>query len=298
MRKYFKNPDSMELLLDAMCNVFGAVLFAALLVGGVSIVRQQPDADQVPLQLIEQARLDNTLLDNELQTVQLECDILRKLPRNRPVAVSGDLQDKRSSYHAGVLKVNSLAEKIESTSARLRQMEYQALWLEKFAQDPQKTLSELEKASMHLQQKLARKTEKVITVHGIKTSDRLLPYRLIVTRNKVYAAGCDEDIFRKTPPDGVTISAFRRDGEEFYRVNTVPGKGFNIADFKLDMLNLPDDKAQKYFIELAVEDNAIAQAAAVLQEVRRSNMLHAWHTIKPGEAVWRTSERSSYEVAR
>ena len=300
MKRSRHNFDSMELLLDAMCNVFGAVLFAALLVGGVSIVRQAPAAaDRVPWEQLRQLQLENSLLDAQLQASTLECSILQNLPQKKtPAGQSTQQQALRRKYQQQVQQANTLAGAVEAAADRLQQKKQQRAWLKKFSAQSQQTVARLERSIDLLQKKLASPPKKSITILSAGETDKLRPYRLIVTANKVYPAGSDNDIFGKTLPDSVKATAFRQGDQEFYLLQPIPGKGINIADLKLDMLKLPADFANKYFIEMAVEPDAIAAAAEILKVIRQGKLLHAWHTVKPGEAFWRTAARSSYEVAK
>ena len=80
MKRSFEPPSSMELLLDAMCNVFGAVLFMAILVGGVSVIRNlMPQSGVDPVQLEQQKQTVKTRR-SELELLQQRCAFIESMP--------------------------------------------------------------------------------------------------------------------------------------------------------------------------------------------------------------------------
>ena len=56
MKNFLKNSDSTDLLLDAMCNVFGVVLLVAIIIGGLSISRQIISGGSIDREAMEQAQ--------------------------------------------------------------------------------------------------------------------------------------------------------------------------------------------------------------------------------------------------
>ena len=64
--KFKHSNDSMELLLDAMCNVFGAVLLTAILIGGAETVKSITNpAGTVEKKLYLQAQKELQLLKDK-----------------------------------------------------------------------------------------------------------------------------------------------------------------------------------------------------------------------------------------
>ena len=110
-------PSSMELLLDAMCNVFGAVLFMAILIGGVSVSNHLTgNQDQIDADLIERQRERLKTLESQLKLVDMELALQQNsfADDDNTGILQKNAQTLQNQFRQQVHSSNLLAEKIEN----------------------------------------------------------------------------------------------------------------------------------------------------------------------------------------
>lgn len=291
--KRFRPPASMDLLLDAMCNVFGAVLLAAILIGGLSSVKKlAAPSGGIDRKLFEQKSRELQKLQTELETLQLELSILNAIAPDAPQKSAALDQNKLARYRRQVISANTLADEIESKQLLLRQKQSDRQLQKKF------TEAELDREIKKLAGKLAIAPEpEKLPVKSY--TDSLQPWRILVKKTHFFNIGSNLMIRRLSPPDNaVKIKSFKLDDEEFFHIRALPEKGVEIDSFDLGKLQIAPGTFDRYFVELLVEYDAVSSAALLVKKLRQNNILYHWRTIPPEGALLRTAQEGRYEVSR
>ena len=282
--------DSIDLLLDAMCNVFGVVLLMAIILGGISASRQITSSDRIDSRQMQQAQNESALLASQLQAAQSQRELLQSLLGKSDlsgglVPIDHSLQDKHRKL---VIEVNKYADKIEDISSRIAK--------EKMFQARLKNSSvEQEKALIaRLKNTLAAGGDTPVAAYGLAPAKHLTPWRIMIDPEKFYIIGTNQDIYQGGAENsGVTVSSFKYGKIRFFQIRKVPDKGFLLQDFSPDRLIDQD----KNFVELSVTGNAIAAAAAVIAELRKHNIAFIWQIVPEEGMLLRTAERGNYVVS-
>ena len=298
-RRGIQTPSSMELLLDAMCNVFGAVLFAAILLGGASAAKKLQDgAGGVPESQYQQTLRQLKLQSDQLQAVNMEYDLLTALHGNAPVEKSADNMQTVQAYQQQVKRANSLAEELEKLQTRVNKLRRQLELLNQYKHDPQ-ALKKLTAAQEKLQQDLKNhRTEKVKLPELHNVSDQE-PWWLLVTADEIFVIGSNQHVRKlQSAVPGARISMLEHAGEMVYHIVKTPGQGIKLSEFDFSMIALPESGSKTFVPGLLCEADATAHCALLIRELRRSNVNYLWQIVPDSGAVLRSSERSGYEVAR
>ena len=73
--------DSLELMLDAICNVFGAVLIIAITVGGIAVTgKLLKNNSAITAGQLEKAKMELAAAQTRLDNARTELNMLRNLP--------------------------------------------------------------------------------------------------------------------------------------------------------------------------------------------------------------------------
>lgn len=293
MKNFLKNSDSTDLLLDAMCNVFGVVLLVAIIIGGLSISRQIISGGSIDREAIEQAQKEYALLTSQLKSAQVRRQLLQDLQTGANSGSETVKIDRKLEAHQQqlIIKANILADKIETLD--------RAVIAEKALQNRLKTSSiDREKEFIHkINQVLAKEKNTPATVYGVSSTDSLAPLRFIVDNEKIYYIGSNQDIYQgSTEKSAVNIRPFKQSGHRFFHISKRPDKGIKLEDFSVSdrLHSIPPDQ---YFVELSVESNAVAAAAGIITQLRQSNVPFAWRIIPEDGTVLRTAGKGNYEVS-
>ena len=295
MKNMLNNSDSTDLLLDAMCNVFGVVLLLALVFGGISIANKISSPDKVSRETVEKAQSENTLLVRQLQTARAQKELLQKLS-GKTEADRGDLAvDKTLEREHRLLlnKVNSLADQIEELD---RQLFYEKNYGERLGNS---SVAQEKDLIAQYNNSLKQNEESGVVLYGSARTKNMQPWRLLVDAEKFYIIGSNRDIYLNNRiGSAVKINSFKQGPHRFFRIEKLPEKGCGLQEFSLEKLALPSGDRAGYFVELLVEPDAVAAAADIIAELRRESILFAWRIISGKSAVLRTAERGDYEVSR
>lgn len=290
MRDFLKNSDSTDLLLDAMCNVFGVVLLTAIIIGGISISRTISSPDHVSSKSLQQAQNESALLNRQLNAARSQRELLqslqsRTIAASDSVAVNKTLENRRREL---ALEVNKYADKIEEISriiAAEKKLQYK---LKNSSIQQEKALID------QLENALAQNRENPAISYALVPAENLTPWRIIIDSEKFYIIGSNQDIYRKTAENsGVKIHSFRHEKNRYFQISKIPAKGIPLQEFIPGKLF---DK-NRYFAGLAVESNAIAAAAGIISTLRKNNIAFTWQIIPEDGLVLRTAERGNYVVS-
>ena len=293
MKKHFNTPDSMDLLLDAMCNVFGAVMLAAIIIGGTAAGKYLYEKDDtVDIQKFQHAQEELRLLDQQIKAVQTEKQLLSTLPL-APAKQSPAHARNLRHYRLLAMQANTLADEIESLQRQLAGERTRQMQLKKYS------LNELQTMLLQVQSELKKPAEKAaLKIPARHQSATLQPWRLLVSKQAVYVIGSNrmirQGIYKNSQ---VKVTAFQFKGNEFYCIVKRHGHGIDHQQLSFQAI-APAGDISKYFIELLVEPDAIAQCAWPLRQLRAKQMLYNWRTVPADGAVLRSGKiGGKYEVS-
>ena len=302
MRKSSNPPSSMELLLDAMCNVFGAVLFMAILIGGISVAENLSDnQEKVPADKIIQQQERLKTLASQLKVADMELALADNY-RNDNTADQPHLRQTRqlqSQLKDQVHEANLLAEKIDTLKrSYLNNAQFLEL-INPYRQDPANGLRKLAEEKAALQAELAKTAAGEFTPPTLQQSATLEPWRLLISSSEIFVLGSNSNIRSGgAKKESVSVKYLNENNYEYFTIKKQPGKGIKLEDFSLRTMELPSDGAEKYFVELLVEPDAVDTAARLIWELRKNQLAYNWRIVSRDGATLRSSTRRSYEVAR
>ena len=295
MRK-FQSPGSLELLLDAMCNVFGVVLLTAIFIGGAAAFKRLTAPDgTVERKVFEQLANEYVMLQQETENAILEINISSALANTtKSPAVLPDDEKSAEFCRRQAQKANELAGRIENAQKKVDQLR------KDFAFQKKVSIKTLDSKIKALAEKIADPDNSA----GVKElpvridAGKLQPWRVIVSAGKLYNAGSNAMIRRTGSASGdVKIKSFRLDGMDFYRLEKVPERGVVIEKFALEYLQIPENEKGRYFIEIMAEDNAVSASVPVLHKVRSGNYFYNYRVVPQNGVILRTDAGGRYEAA-
>ena len=299
-RKPFAS-DSMELMLDAICNVFGAVLMIAITIGGVSITGKLHKQDSVSTsEQMQKAQQELTLLQTQLLNTETELALLKKLPLplSSNTAITGSTAEVQK-YNLAVQQANNLADQIEDLRKQQQILQHKNRLLA--TADQPGAISKTQKKIAQLQQSLQKESAALPTLPLLQSNTQLQPWRLLLDEQGLcYLAGSNQAIHSCNPPGNeVSIKRFEAYGSYFYNLTPIPGRGRKLTGSSTQSPLLPNDGQKKYFIEILCPGKAIAQGSELLKKLRKERYFTSFRIIPDNAAVLRTaSERTDYEMVR
>ena len=229
-------PDSLELLLDTMCNTFGGVMFITIsmviMVTAVSRMLAGASPAELDQQLLEEERRQIAKLEYELEKLEISLKLQEShssgnSPENREeaerlrnalreVAVQeSELEKKRAQLEDMQRETVQLEETCVATEERLRQQAEQ-MEVELQELDRQNELLFRERESLQ-EEKTALRPRKIRFAKSEATN--LQPYTIILSGNAVHRLGTDlvscaeveverrENMFTLLPRRGVPIAS-------------------------------------------------------------------------------------------
>lgn len=201
-------PDSLELLLDTMCNTFGGVMFITIsmviMVTAVSRMLAGASPAELDQQLLEEERRQIAKLEYELEKLEIslklqeshssgqsaenraEAERLRNALREAAVRES-ELEKKFAQLEDVQREIAQLEEACAATEERLRQQTEQ-MEVELQEQERQNELLRRERESLQ-EEKSALRPRKIRFAKNEATS--LQPYTTILAGNSVYRLGSE-----------------------------------------------------------------------------------------------------------
>ena len=286
-------PSSLDLLLDAMCNVFGAVLFMAILLGGISTVRHITSQNGVTLEQLQQQQQQIKNLQSSLAEISARCKLLESIP-----VISNDLPPTAPSEDLPslLLQVNTLALELDDLQQKLLAERQKASLQPKLAA---RSMEQLTARVQELQDKLSAQAPNTFTPTPPVRTDTLEPWRVLLTKNEIFIIGGNRDIHLKKAVGGnINITSSQDNDTEFFHLTKVIGKGIKLKDFTLQKLQLPNENPGRYFIEILAEGDCIVQTAQLIQALQAENIAYNWRIVPTTGATLRSSLKGNYEVAR
>ena len=97
-------PDSLELLLDTMCNTFGGIMFIAI---SLIVISQLVSQQQKAMSQEDLSKAAMERLKQKIESVQNENAKLRKLALNVTISTANISQDKKDA----VIRMKEIKEK-------------------------------------------------------------------------------------------------------------------------------------------------------------------------------------------
>lgn len=281
--KFKHSNDSMELLLDAMCNVFGAVLLTAILIGGAETVKSIANpVGTVEKKLYLQAAKELQLLESRQRIADLESTMLQALPQPPAAPPADPAPELMQKYRQYAAKLNTLADKIESLERSIA--ENKAL---------------LEFVKMQEDTDLISAATGELNLTGSHRTAGLQPWRLLITQQGVYTIGSNAMVRRGSSSDSaVEIKHFESNRNDFYRITPKSGRAVKLQDFQLEFPAADNPKQPGYFAELLVLPDAVAPTALMIKNLRKNNIPYHWRIVSSNGALLRTAAGGKYEVSR
>lgn len=264
--------DSLDLLLDAMCNMLGGViflsLFSALLLsvpapepkGGAAFdARSEAELAQSLAALRERAALLEAL-----QTPETPDDPEQEESLRRACAAA------EKEYRALLAEQRRRRSEREE---RERERRLREAFPARTPAERERELARLRTLEHDLRSALAALPRKP-WVFAPPDRAALRPWRLILADGRLYRLG-DNAAVRAGGSGEVRAEAVRRAGREYWMLRPEPDKGVFLADFPWDAWRetLPREGS---FVELLVLPGDIAGAAAVREELRRRGVPQSW----------------------
>lgn len=190
MRDFQSGSDSTELLLDAMCNIFGVVLITAIAIGGVTISQKFSAPGKISQQSMQELQSKSSLQATQLAAARSQREILQELAKNIPVNTPEDsgkqLLDQQ--YRQLLDRVNTLADRIEAADRQLAQAQAVEERLNNSSEEKERLLI------ARYREALEQKSGQAVQTFGKVRAKSLKPWRILVDKEKFYTIGSNQDI--------------------------------------------------------------------------------------------------------
>ena len=295
MKNHLFDSDSTELLLDAMCNVFGVVLLIAIIIGGVTVSNKITDPGMVRVETFKQAEQSAALQSSRLKAARARRDFLQSLHHNRKTALPPEAIDRalEQAHRQLVDKVNAQADRIEALHSQLAAEKALTWRLQNSSIKQERALiAQYQSALQNAQNSQAM-------LYGVAAAGKLTPWRILADKEKFYVIGSNAEIYRGSDRDSqVDIRSFKQGKHRFFRIVKRANKGMLLKELSLEKMGITPADSSKYFVEILSEPDAVAAAALLVKTLRQNNIYFAWRTVPANGAVLRTSERGNYEISR
>lgn len=255
-RRKFVLPDSMELLLDTICNTFGAVIFISMLLS--ILVKEKGAAEDTPelgaeishviatrTQEIVEARSRQQLL---AQQVAQQEEVIRRFVNSDSTRIAAEIRQATDS------RVQLLGEKSDAVE-NLTNIESQSLSMEAELRKQQQLLQGLERENTQLQQSmqnalaLASRTARVPRVRQTRKTGVVFMLH-------------DGRLYRATTPAGKLddVDCMQREEEGPVHIVPRPKAGLEISGPETDVrAKFQGIQKERQFVRLFVSQNSFAQ---------------------------------------
>ena len=265
--------DSLDLLLDAMCNMLGGVIFLALF-AALLLTLPAPEKERG-------AKPDSRSeaeLAQSLAALRERAAFLRALrPETETEEEAGAERRLRDECAGAEAEYRTLLDRrrrrqaARERAARERQLREDFLALSPAERECE--LARLRDENLRLRREIAALPAKP-WVFAPTTRSALQPWRLILADGRLYRLG-DNAAVRRGGSAEVRAEGLRRNGQEYWMLRVEPGKGTPCADFPWEAWSETVPR-ERYFIELLVLPGDVAGAAAVREELRRLGFRQSW----------------------
>ena len=263
MSRRHSEESSLDLLLDAMCNTFGGVMFIAILLTVMISIRGLEKKNAVPDQSenIEVVRQQAAKLRNELDVLMKKTDeqskLLENLKADPRLRLIHEIAIMERMYREKQLLQKMAVQKVNLSRSILKNLEVQTL---KAVAEQQKTEKQLKEhlAKVKVKKKiLADLNKKIGSAHlknlvfvtMVKKED--IPYFLFVNDGKIWPVGPEINGKSYTPNPAVTYEV----KDQAFRCFPKPEKGIRIfagnelaPEFRKFMNELPSGRIPEFII--------------------------------------------------
>ena len=295
MKRFLQDSDSTDLLLDAMCNIFGVVLIVAIAIGGVSISQKLSTPDKISRRTMQELQSKCSLQTTQLAAARSQRELLQELAKKIPATPrqESSYRDLIQLHSHWQEQVNDLADRIESADRQLAQAQALGERLNNSNEAQERQLID------HYNKALQQQSDSQILTYGKVQTSSLQPWRVLVDKEKFYIIGTNQDIYRRSSNDdqAVKISSFKQGRTRFFHISKRPEKGIDLREFSCRTTLPPPEKMKDHFVEIFSESDAVASAAFIIGKLRERKILIAWRTVPETGAVLRTAEQGIYEVS-
>ncbi len=304
-RRRLNNDDgSLELLLDAMCNAFGGVMFIAILV--IVIAREQPtEADPQTAAADYQQVLNE--LNRQIERLNLELDALYERRRERE-----KLLEQYEDQPNGDLVPTYLALETERTQLKnqldrmLEESEFQRARTAEHTQgriDIDKQIAEAERQNQQLRKALETDEENLEQMQAIlneptkskqtldvnfatlRTSGGLRPFFIILEAGRIYRISSYNQVQVPTPIWSEDVTYSFRKSRSIYTFTPRTEKGFSIKTATKSALKRYFSAVAKtrYFIGALVKNDSFEQWLTLKRTLEDDGFRYDWVPIADGE---------------
>ena len=263
MSRRHSEGSSLDLLLDAMCNTFGGVMFIAILLTVMISIRSLGKKNAVPDQSenIEVVRRQAAKLQNELDELMKKTDeqakLLEKMKADPRLRLIHEIALMERMYREKLLLQKMALQKVNLSRSILKNLEVQAL---KAAAEQQKTEKQLKELLAMVKKKktiLAELNKKIGSAHlknlvfvtMVKKED--IPYFLFVNNGKIWPVGPEINGRSYTPNPAVTYQV----KDQSFHCSPIPEKGISIfagkelaPEFQEFLNGLPSGRIPEFVI--------------------------------------------------
>ena len=263
MSRRHAEESSLDLLLDAMCNTFGGVMFIAILLTVMISIRSLEKKNAVPDQSenIEVVRQQAAKLQNELDELRKKTDeqakLLENLKADPRLRIIHEIALMERMYREKQLLLKMALQKVNLSRSILKNLEVQTL---KAVAEQQKTEKQLKELLAMIKKKkniLADLNRKIGSAHlknlvfvtMVKKED--IPYFLFVNNGKIWPVGPEINGSSYTPDPAVTYQV----KDQSFHCSPIPEKGIGIfagkelsPEFQKFMNGLPSGRIPEFII--------------------------------------------------
>ena len=288
-----KIPESMDLLLDTMCNTFGGIMFIAISLSLAAFVCRPSASPEQETQKLEQElqilKQETQVLENQKQAIEKKLASYKKYTAN----FQGKKEDARLALEVASLEHKSwiLKQKLERQKQELKNIQEKRKNTERKNRTAEKDLvkkekeeaekadslrKESEELSLTAERLAARKPKtirkKIHFPHNQRTSKS--PFILIIQGNKLFKVGPDG----KKPYPGVKAN---QDGNVVY-FTPIHGRTLSALDEKNIPLVLDEFKKNYNFLWIMVHPDSMEQFVTFRRQLRTAGYQVHWYICTEG----------------
>jgi len=292
-------PDSLEMLLDTMCNMFGGIILIALLITILAPVRDSMETTDDTRQPGGPQTL--TQVQERLARVEAESQELNARLSDPDLIATRQLRERRDQLRIEARKLSAHLEstartsqtKTESTTeqavAQLASLDAQIQDSKRQLEDARRQDAVLENQSADLQRILRLHDSEQTRLRERQTQELHLPMEQQSERKPLLilvAGGWIHPL--RIPRDGQmsrndTTLDWNRDGADVLEPRPKPGTGFTPEGFSASVLHALNTNA--VYLAFLVRSNAFATFNRAKTEARAQGFDVAWSPLLDSEAI-------------
>ena len=306
-----KLPDSLELLLDTMCNTFGGVMFIAISLLVISSlaskVAEITDPTENDLRRIEAVEEHIASLRQELAALEAEQQtILQQMPARTPEqsALVAELQQLTQTLTRLQRETNDLQTSNRALERRIkltqiaqqketRLLSEESLDNQKRQKELHNELLKLERENQRLKNAIQNRRPRQLTF-SYEDATSLAPYWMLMCDNTLYRIGPMNE--REYPiPDVVQTTA--ANGTLFAYT---PRSGFKVGARPTGELEyiFREINPKRYFIDVFLSPESFDTFIALKEYLREHAFQVNWHFTNNKRALLRSAVNPDYQASK